>query len=144
MGATKRGKGTKLMAVADGTGLPVAVCTASASPHEVTLVQPTRAGRFVDELPERLIGDRAYDSDPLDAQLASQGIALIAPHRRTRKMKTQDGRPLRRYRRRWKVERLFAWLGTFRRLVVRYERHHTNYLGLVHLACVLILLRHAL
>ena len=121
------------------------MCTASASPHEVTLVQPTLDGRFVDDLPERLIGDRAYDSDPLDARLAVQGVQLIAPHRRTRtKPRTQDGRPRRRYKRRWKVERLFAWLGNFRRLVIRYEHHDTNYLGLVHRGCILILLRQTL
>ncbi len=56
--------------------------------------------------------------------------------------KTQDGRKLRRYKRRWKVERLFAWLGNFRRLVVRYERRAENYLGFVHLGCVVILLRY--
>ena len=65
---------------------------------------------------------------------------MIAPHRRGRR-KTQDGRRLRRYRRRWKVERLFAWLFNFRRFVVRYEYHPENFLGLVQLACVVILLR---
>ena len=142
MGATKRGKGTKLMAMADRAGLPLAACAASASPHEVPLVAPTLDSRFVDALPRRLIGDRAYDADPLDAALAELGIAMIAPHRRGRKKpKTQDGRPLRRYRRRWKIERLFAWLGNFRRLVVRYERSQLNYLGFVQLGCILILLR---
>ena len=93
-------------------------------------------------MPQRLIGDRAYDADPLDDALAELGIELIAPHRRGRtKPRTQDGRPLRRYRRRWKIERLFAWLGNFRRLVVRYERHALNYLGFVQLGCILILLR---
>lgn len=133
------------MAVADRAGLPLAVCTASATPHEVTLVSVTLDALLVDDLPQRLIGDRAYDSDPLDAALREGGIELIAPHRRNRtRPKTQDGRPLRRYRRRWKVERLFAWLGNFRRLVVRYEYHAQNFLGLVHLACILILLRHYL
>jgi transposase len=142
VGKTKRGKGTKVMAVADRTGLPIAVCTASASPHEVTLVQSVLDARFVTALPARLIGDKAYDSDPLDATLAEQGIEMIAPHRRNRtKPKTQDGRMLRRYARRWKVERLFAWLGNFRRLAVRYERHAANFQGFVHLGCILILLR---
>jgi transposase len=96
-------------------------------------------------MPQRLIGDRAYDADGLDGALASLGVEMIAPHRRGRvRPKTQDGRPLRRYRRRWKIERLFAWLGNFRRLVVRYERHALNYLGFVHLACILILLRQGL
>jgi transposase len=142
VGKTKRGKGTKLMAVADGTGVPIAVHTASASPHEVTLAQCTVEQRFTEDLPERLIGDRAYDSDPLDAKLAERGIELISPHREKRsRPATQDGRALRRYCRRWKVERLFAWLQNYRRLVVRYEYHVENFLGFVHLGCMLILLR---
>jgi transposase len=143
VGKTKRGKGTKLMAIADGSSLPLAVHAASASPHEVTLVGETLSERFVKECPSRLVGDRAYDSDPLDEALLGEGIEMIAPHRRNRKKaKTQDGRKLRRYKRRWKVERLFAWLGNFRRLVVRYERRVENYLGFVHLGCVVILLRY--
>ncbi len=142
MGKTKRGKGTKLMALADGSGPPLAVHAASASPHEVTLVGETLASSFVGEQPERLIGDQAYDSDPLDAALEAQGVEMIAPHRKGRKKRrTQDGRKLRRYKRRWKVERLFAWLGNFRRLVVRYEWRVENYLGFVRLGCVMILLR---
>jgi transposase len=143
VGKTKRGKGTKLMAIADGSSLPISVHAASASPHELTLVGETLSERFIQECPSKLVGDRAYDSDPLDVQLEAEGIEMIAPHRRNRrKAKTQDGRKLRRYKRRWKVERLFAWLGNFRRLVVRYERRAANYLGFVHLGCVIILLRY--
>ena len=57
------------MAIADRSGLPLAACAASAAPHEVTLVAPTLDSRFVGELPQRLIGDRAYDADPLDEAL---------------------------------------------------------------------------
>lgn len=90
-----------------------------------------------------MVGDRAYDSDSLDAALAERGIEMIAPHRRNRKKtKTQDSRKLRRHKKRWKIERLFAWLGNFRRLVVRYERKVENYLGLVRLGCIVILLRY--
>ena len=68
----------------------------------------------------RLIGDKAYDSDRLDRELAEHyGIEMIAPHRGERQTPTQDGRPLRRYRRRWRVERLFAWLHRFRLLVIK-------------------------
>ncbi len=129
------------MAVADAEGLPLAAHVASASPHEVTLVDATLDGRFVVEPPARLIGDLAYDSDRLDEAMLEQGIELIAPNRANRRQRTQDGRPLRRYRRRWKVERLFAWLHNFRRLVVRWERYPENFLGFIHLACILILLR---
>src|SRR5436189_180379 len=83
--------------VADRHGLPVAVHVASASPHEITLAPDTVGGRFVASAPARLIGDRAYDSDKLDAELAAQGIELIAPHKSNRtRAPTQDGRALRR------------------------------------------------
>jgi len=142
VGKTKRGKGTKLMALADGNGFPISVYTASASPHEVTLVQATLAEVLTAEGPERLIGDKAYDSDPLDKELAEQGIEMIAPHKSNRKKAaTQDGRPLRRYKRRWKIERLFAWLQNFRRIAMRFDFHDENYLGFVHLGCIRILLR---
>ncbi len=75
----------------------------TATPHEVTLVHATLAQRFVKLFPVRLIGDNAYESDCLDADLARRGVELIAPHRRTRTSRTRDGRPLRRYRRRWKT-----------------------------------------
>ena len=98
--------------------------------------------RFVEERPQCLIGDRAYDSDPLDERLEAQGVQLIAPHRRNRrKPATQDGRSLRRYKRRWKVERLFAWLQNYRRILVRHDRYLLNYLAFVQLGCIVILLR---
>jgi transposase len=130
------------MAVADASGAALAFHLASASPHEVTLVRETLASRHVQGVPQRLIGDRAYDSDLLDAELAGFGIEMIAPHRRNRKRaKTQDGRKLRRYRRRWRIERLFAHLGNFRRLVVRYERSAENFLGFVQLGAIRLLLK---
>ena len=129
------------MAVADRAGLPLAVYTTSASPHEVKLVEQTVCERFTNERPRKIIGDKAYDSDPLDKQLKKLDIELIAPHKANRKRaKTQDGRKLRRYIRRWKIERLFAWLQNFRRIIVRYEYHSDNYLGFVLLGCMLILL----
>ena len=72
------------MVVADGSSLPIAVSLAGASPHEVTLVEQALEARFVEEKPKRLIGVRAYDSDPLDAKLGFQSIEMIAPHRRRR------------------------------------------------------------
>ena len=79
VGPTKRGKGSKIMAIADGHGLPLAVHVASASPHETKLVEPTLDQRFLAETPERMIGDRAYDSDPLDQRI--QRTLRRATHR---------------------------------------------------------------
>jgi len=141
VGPTKRGKGTKLMAVADGSSAPVAICTSSASPHEITLVEQTLERNTVGK-PDKLIGDRAYDSDPLDTRLQEQGITLIAPHKRNRvKPRTQDGRVLRHYCRRWKVERLFAWLQYFRHLTVRWDYYIRVFESFIMLGMVIIILR---
>ena len=130
------------MAICDRHGLPVAVHVASASPYEPHLVPATLDARFVRALPRRLIGDRGYDSNILDTELRVRyGIEMIAANRRDNR-KTQDGRALRRARRRWKIERLFAWLHNSRRLVTRWEYHVENFLGLLQLACARILLKH--
>ncbi len=150
VGKTKRGKGTKLMVVADGQGIPLGVQLASATPNEVTLIEPTleqvavpRRGRGRPRKnPTRLIYDKAADSDPLRDRLAKRGIELICPHRKNRtKPKRQDGRKLRRYKRRWKIERSISWIGNFRRLLVRHERKITMFYAFVHVACMLIVLR---
>jgi len=101
------------MAMADRNGLPLAVGIACGQRHEAPLARPT----------------------------VELGVDMIAPHKCNRRHKTQDGRKLRRYRRRWKVERLFAWLLRFRRLVTRYESKAENFLGFLHLGCLVIYLR---
>jgi transposase len=101
VGKTKRGKGVKIMGIVDRNGLPAAVITHAANHYEVTLVHLTFDFYMIEAKPEKLIGDKAYDSDPLDEELAKEGIEMIAPHRENRleKNKTQDGRKLRRYSR---------------------------------------------
>ena len=105
------------------------------------------------EKPKRIIGDKAYDSDPLDEAFAKIGVEMIAPHRKNRKKdKTQDGRSLRRMKRRFCVERYFAWLHNseqspqaivlFRRLPIRYERKSANYFGFVLLATIIIYIKY--
>jgi transposase len=143
IGNTKRGKGLKIMAIVDKQGLPLSVSTHAANHHEVTLVQLSFDFYMIEATPERLIGDKAYDSDDLDIQLKQQGTEMIAPHRRNRKLlnKTQDGRMLRRYKRRWIVERFFAWIQYKRRLLIRWEFYPANFLGFLQLASALILLK---
>ena len=114
----------------------------SASLREVKLVEATIENSFFVQTPEWLIGDKAYDSDGFDQHLKkSRSIEMITSHKGDRiRFRTQDGRKLRRYKRRWKVERLFAWLQNFRRIVVRYEYYTENFLGMVQLGCAIILL----
>ncbi len=127
------------MVVVDGRGLPLGDYLHSASPAEVRLAETTlatirvgrrhRAGR-PRQKPVRVIADKAYDSDALRERLARRGIELIVPHRSNRKKPaTQD------------VERTNAWLGNFRRLVVRYDRSLTIYRAFFHIACFMIVLR---
>ena len=81
VGATKRGKGMKIMAIVDRHGLPLSVSTHAANHHEVRLVQLCFDFYMIEAKPQNLIGDRAYDSDPLDEELRRDGIEMIAPHR---------------------------------------------------------------
>lgn len=142
VGKTKLGKGTQLMVVVDNASLPLAIYAESAVPHEVRLVEQTLQTSFVSRPPDRLIGDKAYHSDPLDRELKKQGIEMIAPHKQNRKKpKTQDGRRLCCYKRHWKVERFLVWLQNLCRVATRFDYKAENYLGFVHLGCIVILLR---
>jgi transposase len=98
---------------------------------------------LTEDPPDRLIGDKAYDSDKLDEELAEYGIDVIAPHRSNRKPEnvTQDGRSLRRYKRRWKVERTISWIQNYRRLCIRWEKSTTLFQGFLHFACTMLLLK---
>jgi transposase len=139
------------MVVADGKGIPLGSQLASANAAEVTLAEATleqinvpRGGRGrPQKRPLRVIADRGYDSDALRWRLLQRGILLLCPHRRARRQASRnDARTLRRYRKRWKIERTFAWLGNYRRLVVRYEHQLLIYRAFFHLACLLITLRY--
>lgn len=133
------------MALADGAGLPTSIGIADGSRHDVTLVDDTLDAAWTEDLAPVLIADKGFDSGKLaDSLHAERNVELVAPKRSGSRQsrRKQDGRRMRRYRRRWKVERLFAWLKQFRRVVVRWERKASNYLGILQLGCLVILLRH--
>jgi transposase len=123
-GKTKRGKNTKWMVVADGTGIPLACSNHSAKRAEVKLAAETVDQACYPKVPTPLIADKGYDSDELRDEMAEKNVLLISPHRQNRKRTSrQDGRRMRRYSRRWIVERTISWIGQFRRGVVHYEYH---------------------
>jgi transposase len=133
------------MAIADGSGVPRSVCIADGSQHDVSLVEQTLDASFTADVTPLLIGDKAFDSRPLAARLATEReVELLAPRRGGRRAsrRRQDGRKMRRYRRRWRVECLFAWLKRWRRICTRWEGKAENYLGFIQLGCLVILLRH--
>jgi transposase len=133
IGKTKVGKGSKVMLVVDGNGLPIGLHLASAQPHEITLAAqtlktirvPQKRGRPRTR-PQALAADKAYDSRPFRAELRQRGIQVAIPTFERRKRKQpKRGRPIQAgplYQSRWKVERSFAWMDNCRRLVVRWER----------------------
>jgi transposase len=152
VGKTKRGKGTKVMLVADGEGLPLGLMLASANQHEVRLAAaalqtvqvPRRRGRSK-QRPKELVADKAYDSKHLRHWLRSLKIKpTIPPYQRRKRIRPKRGRPLRvgpGRGERWKVERTFAWLGSFRRLLVRHERYPSIFRAFFLVAFIIISLR---
>jgi transposase len=132
------------MVLVDGAGTPLGAYLDAASPAEVRLLEATLDTVVIGQ-PKRLIADRGYDSNAVRALLVRRGIDPIIPARANNRQAThQDGRKLRRYRRRWIVERTIGWLGNFRRLTVRYDRLLETYGGFFHLACALITLKKVL
>lgn len=146
IGLTKRGKGTKAEFLVSREGVPLAAVSAPASVGETKLVEPVLAQLneigCSDVWPEIVIADKAYDSDELRDVAATVGIDLLAPHRRNRRPEkcTNDGRRMRRYRNRWRVERTFAHAGNYRRFTTRYERLVVTANAVVNAVCMLLVL----
>ena len=80
--------------------------------------------------------DAGYDNEP--AREVVQRHGYVGHTRPARGGPRPSRRPGRRKARRWVVERTLAWLSKCRGLLVRYEKHHENYLGLIQLACGLL------
>jgi transposase len=123
-------------------GVPVGVLTDAANVGEADL-----GSRVLERIPEEVeladevpvVADRGFDSDDLRDDLAEWGLRLLAPHRKNRQRSSRnDGRRMRRYKRRYIVERTFGWLHSFRRLLVRHEYYTFIYNGFLHLACALL------
>ena len=148
VGKTKIGKGSKVMVVADGSGLPIGLHVDSARPHESRLAETTLATVRVPRprgrprtRPQELVADKAYDSREFRRSLRRRGIKPTIPtfSRRPRRL-PKRGRPVRtgpNYRHRWKVERCFGWVDNDRRLVVRYERSVDHYKAFCLIAIIL-------
>ena len=142
------------MLVVDGNGTPIGFHLSSASKAEVRLAESTLRSIRVSRSsrgrprtrPRLLTADRAYDSREFRQHLRRRGIrACIPPRRRPTGWKPRRGRPISarsdEYGRRWIVERTFAWLGSFRRLLIRWERRTDIYCAFFVLALVILCMR---
>lgn len=142
VGNTKKGKGTKIMLMVDGEGLPLSAYTLDAKHAEVHAIENLVDVRATKRAPQRLLYDKAADADWIRERINARGIELICPHRCNRtKPALQDGRALRRYKRRYKVERSISWLFNNRRLITRWEYYPELFEGFVHLACLYTIVR---
>jgi transposase len=135
------------MLVVENHGLPIGGLVASAQQAEVKLAEPTLATVKVPKLwgrprtrPKELVADKGCDSRPLRRRLRRRGINPCIPERRGRRPRPGRKADLAGYGQRWKVERTYAWLDNYRRLVVRYERLSHIYLAFVMIAFILICL----
>jgi transposase len=148
VGKTKLGKGSKVMVVADGHGLPIGLHVDSAQPHELQLAEATLATIRVPQIrgrprtrPKELVADKAYDSHDFRRRLRRRGIKPTIPtFARRQRRKPKRGRPIKTgagYRQRWKVERCFGWMDNCRRLVVRHERTVEHYQAFCLVAIIL-------
>ena len=128
----------KLEVVTDATGLPLGMATAAANVSEQALLVAA-----LDDVPLEVpagtpvVADKGHDSDPLRDDLEAEGFVPVTPHRKNRVRPARaDGRRLRRYKRRWTVERTNAWLHCYRALAVRWSHYSFLYAGLVYLAFI--------
>ena len=138
VGRTPKGNGTRILLMVDAEGTPLSAYTTAAHHNEVNTVETlVKQRQLSHHTPRRLLYDKAADADWLRERLAGRGIDLICPHRANRsKPSRQDGRALRRYVRRYRVERSISWLHCFRRLITRWEYYSDLFQGFVHLACL--------
>lgn len=130
------------MILGENHGIPISAFTTTAQVSEVHTIETLVEIRTIDNCPERLLYDKAADADWLRDALARRGIDQITPHRKNRKKPSkQDGRKLRRYKNRWKIERTISWLGNYARLLVRKEYHAHLFEGFLHWACMILCLK---
>jgi len=135
-------RGSKHHLLVDQSGLPLAWRLTGGNRHDVTqlipLLEAVPAVRGAvgrpRRRPERLLADRGYDFETQRRALRERGIEPVIARRQT-----EHGSGLGRYR--WVVERTFAWLHHFKRLLVRYERRAEMHEAMLALGCCLVCFR---
>jgi putative transposase len=139
---TDRAKpGTKKSLLVEADGGPLGVVIAGANVPDFQLLEATIRAMVIErpdpeEIEQHLSLDAGYDNESTQALVTGYGyIGHTRPAREGPRVKRRPGR---RKARRWVVERTLAWLSKCRALLVRYDKHHENYLGLIQLACGLL------
>jgi len=135
LGRSRGGFSTKIHIVVDALGNPVEFVLTAGQEADVTeapaLIDATQAGAY--------LADKAYDSDAVVAAVQRRGAEAVIPSRKNRKVRREYDRHL--YKERKTVEWFINLLKQYRRVATRYEKLACNFLGFVHLASIMILLR---
>jgi putative transposase len=139
---TDRGKpGTKKSLVVEGDGGPLGLVIAGANVVDQQLLAATIEAIVVERPDPKVIKqnmslDKGYDNPNGHEVVAKyEYFGHIRPIGEDRRAKRSPGR---RKARRWVVERTLGWLSKCRSILVRYDKHGFNYLGLIQLACGLL------
>jgi transposase len=135
IGRTKGGINTKLHAVVDGRGRALALVLTAGQAHELQAA-PQLLARLRNVI---IVGDKAYDSDGLAAQLRAQRCKVCIPS----KVNRRHPLPFHRgwYRKRHHIENFFQRAKSQRRFATRYDKTLHCFLATVTLCSVLDWLR---
>jgi putative transposase len=129
------GFSTKIHILVDALGNPVKFVLTGGQRADVTQAEPLMLGHQADAV----IADKAYDSDAVVDAAKRQGAEAVIPSKKNRKVPRDDDEPLSKERK--KVEWFINLLKQYRRVATRYEKTARNFLGFVHVASIMILLR---
>ena len=127
------------------SGGPLAVVVAGANRHDTKLLEATLQAIVIErpapteEHPQHLCLDKGYDNPTGYETVERHGY--MEHIRRIGEEKLDEQGEKRHPARRWVVERTLAWLSKCRAILVRYDKHASNYLGLLQLACTLLWFR---
>jgi len=136
MGRSRGGLTTKIHALVDANGLPIALKLTPGQAHDGRSAADMLGAIAQDQI---LLADRAYDSDTLRQDLRSRGAWGCIKPISNRKQSPSFSPFLYRYRN--LVERFFGKIKHFRAIATRFEKHAENYLAAVKLAAIQIWLR---
>ena len=129
------GFSTKIHILVDALGNPVEFILTGGQAADVTQAEPLMQGYQTDAV----IADKAYDSNAVVDAARRQGAEAVIPSKKNRKVPREYDKHL--YKERKKVEWFINLLKQYRRVATRYEKTGRNFLGFVHLASIMILLR---
>jgi transposase len=139
--------GTKRHVLSDRRGAPLSVVLSAANRTDMKLAEATLAGVIVPRprprpgYPQHLCRDKGFDYPETDQAAQARGYRVHTARKRRPGELPREARTARQPARRWVIERTNSWHNRFRKLRIRYEKHARNYLGLVQLACALIVYR---